>query len=112
MSGVKKAWMNYVKSASEAAARDPNGRVKVAAWLLLLLLVGYSVPRAQASALACGPCMSWAAPFCAKLVAAGGACAAVAAFPPALCSCLLLAGGLGCVAAVGTCVAVCLAPTP
>ena len=112
MSGVKKAWMNYVKSASEMAARDPNGRAKLAAWLLLLLLVGYSVPRAQASVIGCAPCIAWATPFCAQLVAAGGACAAVAWFPPALCSCLLLAGGLSCTVAAGTCVAVCLLPTP
>ena len=37
----------------------------------------------------------------------GGACASFAAFPPALCLCLLGAGGVGCVAAVGGCAAVC-----
>jgi hypothetical protein len=81
MQGLKKMWMNYVKQQTERTARDPNAKTKLVGWIIVLLIIGYNVPKADTSFIGCGPCMAWAAPFCAKAVAAGGACATVAGFP-------------------------------
>ena len=67
---------------------------------------------ANASVIGCAPCVTWAGQFCTGLIAAGGACASVALFPPLLCACLLASGGLICAGAAGTCAVICLAPTP
>lgn len=110
--GLKERWMNFVKQQTEKTARDPNTRTKLVGWILVLLIISYNITKAESSAIACGPCVAFASKFCSGLIALGGACVAVAAIPPLLCACFLAAGGVACVVAAGTCVAVCLAPTP
>lgn len=107
--GVKKWWMEVVRKGTAKTAADPNARVKLMGMVCVLLIIAWSIPKADA-VLLCAPCVAWAAKFCSYAVAAGGACAAVAAFPPALCACLLAVGGTACVAAAGTCAVVCLSP--
>ena len=112
LSVVKNLWMSFVERQVAKTASDPRARVKLMAMVAILIIITYKIPKVESSFIGCGPCVTWAARFCTEAIAGGGACAAVAAFPPALCACLLSAGGLGCVAAAGTCVFVCLAPTP
>lgn len=111
ISAVKDLWMSSVQRKVAKKAVDPQAKVKLVAAIVLLLIIANHIPRAENSAIACGPCVTWAATFCAKSIAAGGACAAVATFPPASCACLLTTGGVACVAAAGTCAFVCVAPT-
>ncbi len=108
---IKSAWLNFVHRQTEKTSRDPMARAKVMGWVVALLIISFGLPKGESSFIACGPCVTWAAQFCGGLIAAGGACASVIAFPPLLCACLLSAGGLACAGAAVTCTAVCLAPT-
>lgn len=109
---IKAAWLRYVHRQTEKTSRDPMARAKVMGWVVTLLIISFGLPKGGTSFIACSPCVTWAAKFCGGLIAAGGACASVAAFPPLLCACLLSAGGIMCAGAAVTCTAVCLYPSP
>ena len=112
MASLKNCWMDYVRKQTARTASDPKPRIKLMAYVVLLLFISSRIPQAESGLIACGPCVHWAAGFCLNAVAAGSVCAAVASFPPLLCSCLLTMGGGACVLAAGSCAALCLAPTP
>src|SRR6218665_727404 len=112
MASLENCWMNYVRNQTAKKAADPNARSKLMAYVVILLVISSRIPQAESGLIACGACVNMAAGFCVNAVATGGTCAAVAAFPPLLCSCLLTMGGGACVLAAGSCVALCLAPTP
>ena len=113
MESLRKRWNEFAKKQTELVmARHSNARINLTRVVILLLILSYGIPKAAAGPAACAPCMGTATTFCAPLIAAGGACFSVAAFPPLLCACLLASGTGLCAWAIGACVPVCLAPTP
>src|SRR6218665_3350580 len=104
--------MDFVRRQTAKTAADPNARIKQLAYVVILLVITSGIPKAESSAALCGPCLSGAGQICSSLFTAGGICYSVAAFPPALCVCLLANGGILCAISIGICVSVCLAPIP
>ncbi len=117
---MNQAWKSFqaygTKKEAEIKVGMANGRTQgpnaaVAGVILLLLISGQLIRGAEAGPATCAGCMAGVSTVCAPLMAAGGACFSVAAFPPLLCGCLLASGSGVCLYTVILCTAVCLAPT-
>lgn len=104
--------MNYVRKQTAKTAAAPNARIKQLAYVFILLVIASGIPKAEGSPALCSPCLFGTGKICSALLTAGGICYSVAAFPPALCTCLLLYGGILCASSIIVCVGVCVAPIP